>query len=85
MALEDLYTKLKIDDEERGIELLEDDVPQENNEYRYCLVGRFLTDRVVHFISMRSTIASIWRPNKGVCIKDLGAEIYVFSSSIPLI
>lgn len=29
-------------------------------------------------------MASIWRPNKGVCIKDLGAGTYVFQFFHPI-
>ncbi|CAI9757017.1 unnamed protein product [Fraxinus pennsylvanica] len=78
MALEDIYAKISLEDEEQGVELQGDDAIQENEEYRYCLVGRFLTDRIIHFVSMRNTMAAIWRPKKGICIKDIGAGLYIF-------
>lgn len=84
MALEDLYTKLTLEDEKLGVELQDDGAPQVNADYQYCLVGRLLTDRPIHFVSMRNTMASIWRPNKGVCIKDLGAGTYVFQFFHPI-
>lgn len=43
-----------------------------------CLVGRFLTDRTVHFTSMKHRMASIWRPGRGVVIHDIGSQRYLF-------
>ncbi|KAL2481544.1 hypothetical protein Adt_34510 [Abeliophyllum distichum] len=84
MALEDLYMKLTIEDEEQGVELQGDSDPQENDEYHYCLVGRFLTNRAIHFVSMKSTMVSMWRPKQGVCIKDMGVGTYVFQLFHPI-
>ncbi|CAI9787318.1 unnamed protein product [Fraxinus pennsylvanica] len=84
MALEDLYAKLVIEDEDQGVELQGGDATKEIVDYCYCLVGRFHTDRVVHFISIRNTMESIWHPKKGVCIKEMGAGIYVFQFYHPI-
>ncbi|KAL2470562.1 DUF4283 domain-containing protein [Abeliophyllum distichum] len=84
MVLDDIYAKLSLMDEEQGVELQGDDVIQEKEDYHYCLVGRFLTDRVIHFVSMRNTMEAIWRLKKGICIKDIGAGIYIFQFFHPL-
>ena len=45
---------------------------------RYCLVGCFLTDKVINFTAMKNTIAALWRPGKSVCIKDLSPTLFLF-------
>ncbi|MBA0729623.1 hypothetical protein Golax_020346, partial [Gossypium laxum] len=40
--------------------------------YQFCLVGRCLTDSVVHFPSLRNAMADLWHPIRGICITDLG-------------
>ena len=44
----------------------------------WVLVGRFLTDRPVNSQVMKSTLASIWRSMKGVFIKDLNPDLFLF-------
>ncbi|KAL8481642.1 hypothetical protein ACS0TY_027958 [Phlomoides rotata] len=44
----------------------------------FCLVGRFLTDQPINFSLMNSRMASIWRPKKGLYVKDIGEGRYVF-------
>ncbi|VFQ71524.1 unnamed protein product, partial [Cuscuta campestris] len=42
--------------------------------YDFCLVGRFLTERPVNFVAMKNTMASLWRPEEGMVVKEVGAE-----------
>ncbi|KAL8549913.1 hypothetical protein ACS0TY_008665 [Phlomoides rotata] len=44
----------------------------------FCLVGHFLTDQPINFSLMKSRMASIWRPKKGLYVKDIGEGRYVF-------
>jgi hypothetical protein len=39
-------------------------------DLRWCLVGRFLCDRTIHFNSMKVRMADLWKPVKGVTIKE---------------
>ena len=58
-----------------------EDIDGGNNvktEYRFCLVGRFLTDKVINFEAMKNTMASLWRPGKGVCIKEVSPTLFLF-------
>lgn len=43
-----------------------------------CLVGRFLQTKPIHFQSMQNRMAEIWRPVKGVFIKEIGDQRYLF-------
>lgn len=48
------------------------DVENEGEEVvdlRWCLVGRFYSDRLVHLKSMKIRIEDLWRPVKGITIK----------------
>lgn len=52
--------------------------PMENNSGDLSLVGRFLTDRTIRFTIMRERMADVWRPGKGVTIKEQEKGVYVF-------
>ncbi|KAH9672067.1 reverse transcriptase domain-containing protein [Citrus sinensis] len=63
------YDSLSIgEDEEDGLVFQSNDMAtgQEGlNDVRFCLVGRFLTDKVINFPAMKNTMAALWRPEKG--------------------
>ncbi|MBA0784670.1 hypothetical protein Gotri_025917, partial [Gossypium trilobum] len=42
------------------------------------LVECFLTASIVHFPAMRSTMANLWHPVRGIQITDLGEKRYLF-------
>ncbi|KAH9678676.1 reverse transcriptase domain-containing protein [Citrus sinensis] len=74
--------RLQLDEEEEGgleVAVEEDeDNGRIKNESRYCLVGRFLTNKVINFTAMKNTMAALWRPGKGVCIKNLSPTLFLF-------
>lgn len=71
--------KLSLSAEEDDELVLEDgSVPDSNSSVQLCLVGRFLTDQPINFNLMRSRLAGVWRPGKGVFIKDIGQGRYIF-------
>lgn len=45
---------------------------------KLCLVGKFISDGVVDFSAMQQTMAALWRPGRGVYIKELDANLYLF-------
>ncbi|KAA3482176.1 nucleolin-like [Gossypium australe] len=64
-------------------ETFEEEAIQEETEvvigfYHCSLVGRCLTDSVVHFPSLRNTTADLWHPIGGIYITDLGEKMYLF-------
>ncbi|KAK6141670.1 hypothetical protein DH2020_024591 [Rehmannia glutinosa] len=76
---EDLCRRMQLEEEEEGgLVLKETDVEKASQEFRWCLVGRFLSDRIVNFAAMKNTLASIWRPVKGVFLRDLGPNLFLF-------
>lgn len=42
------------------------------------LVGRFLTDRPIRSHIMKERMAGVWRPGRGVNIRDAGPSIFLF-------
>ncbi|KAH9726543.1 CCHC-type domain-containing protein [Citrus sinensis] len=75
------YAHICLDEEEGGL-IIEGDAGNEGGpvsiDFRFCLVGRFLTDKVINFPAMKNTMASLWRPGKGVYIKDLSPTLFLF-------
>ncbi|KAH1047077.1 hypothetical protein J1N35_037861 [Gossypium stocksii] len=76
LVIEEGIANLKLMDEEE--EELNGEIPIEAWNYQRCLVGRCLTDSVVHFPSLRNTMADLWHPIGGICISDLGDKRYLF-------
>lgn len=47
--------------------------------YDMCLVGRFISYQTVNFIAMKQTLPSLWRPAKGMIVKQSENDnLYVF-------
>jgi 14-3-3 protein epsilon len=73
------------DEEEEGFcfdfeEEEEDDIV----DLRWCLIGRFLCERTIHFNSMKVRMADLWKPVKGVTIKETKAGTFLFHFAHPL-
>ncbi|KAM6543561.1 hypothetical protein CsatB_008008 [Cannabis sativa] len=77
--LAEQYENFQIDDEEEGV-LIEGEADGDEQTFddRWCLVGKFLTGRSIDFDAMRHLMASLWQPGKGVYVKELEANLYLF-------
>ena len=51
---------------------------QSSPVYDICLVGTFLADPSLNFNVMKHKMDSIWRPGRGINIKDLGSRLILF-------
>ena len=51
---------------------------QESKDYTFCFVGQFLTDKLINFIAMKNTLASVWESGKGITVIDVGEGRYLF-------
>ncbi|KAL8516851.1 hypothetical protein ACS0TY_015201 [Phlomoides rotata] len=78
--METLRTDLEASLEEKKEDLiLEQPVRDESHRAAYfCVVGRFLTDQTINFTAMKNMLADIWKPVKGVTIKNIGERRYLF-------
>ena len=59
-----------------GLVISAEEAPVKVHSTRLCLLGKFLSDKAVNFNSMKTTLATLWRPMRGVKIKDLGQQLF---------
>jgi len=73
MNLEDLSLS---DDEGLSFDIEE----EENSEHdpHLCFVGRFLVNRPVRFKEMKIRMSEVWRPVKGVTMKEVQPGLFLF-------
>ena len=45
---------------------------------RLCLAGRFLTNRPIDFQAMQHRMASLWQRGRGVHVKEIDPNLYLF-------
>ena len=77
--LAEVYANMSIaDKDEEGLVVDEDVVEETEVDLWYCLVGRFLTEGSIHFDSIRIMMASLWKLVKGVSIKELDGNLFMF-------
>lgn len=75
---------ISLEDEEEGGLMLNIETSGENTEainnidVKLCLVGRFLVEGVIDFMAMKQTFAALWRPGKGVYIREIESNLYMF-------
>ncbi|MBA0628147.1 hypothetical protein Godav_022915, partial [Gossypium davidsonii] len=62
---EELANLNLIDDEE---DAFHEEATVVDQNYQFSLVRRCLTDSVVHFPSLRNTMANLWHPIWGICL-----------------
>jgi hypothetical protein len=72
------------EEEEEGFRFDFDEEGDEQVDLRWCLVGRFLCDKAIHFNSMRVRMADLWKPVKGVTIKEAKLGTFLFHFAHPL-
>lgn len=77
--LNERYADLRIEDEEDG-GLIYDKNEEHLDEIdiRWYLVGKLLTERPADFDAMKNVMASLWRPGKGMYVKELDVNLYLF-------
>uniref|UniRef100_A0A803NGT3 DUF4283 domain-containing protein n=1 Tax=Cannabis sativa TaxID=3483 RepID=A0A803NGT3_CANSA len=77
--INDQYDQIQLEEEEDGGLLCDivADVGQPIDD-RWCLVGKFLTKRLIDFDAMQNTLASLWQPGKGMFVKELDLNLYIF-------
>lgn len=67
-----------IEDEENSELVFDEEAEDVSNKFDLCLVGRFLTEKSLNVRVMKSKLADIWRPPRGINIKDLKPGTYLF-------
>lgn len=74
------YANLSInEDEGEGLVLEEMPVEEGGVDNTFCLVGSLLTTRRMNFEAMKETLASIWKPVKGVYMEETSyPNLFIF-------
>ncbi|CAH9120552.1 unnamed protein product [Cuscuta epithymum] len=70
MAIGKENNNVNFDDEEDGV------CDSTAKEAAYPVVGVVVTDRKIRFHALKDLLASIWRPGKGVSIKEIDNKRY---------
>ncbi|KAK2423100.1 zinc knuckle (CCHC-type) family protein [Trifolium repens] len=72
------------EEEEEGFSFDFEEEGDEQMDLRWCLVGRFLCDKTIHFTSMKVRMAELWKPVRGVTIKEAKPGTFLFHFNHPL-
>lgn len=77
--LADQYSAISFEEEEScGISYEAEGSIEGGIDARWCLVGRFLSERVIDFEKMQHSMAALWKPGRGVYIKSLEPNLFLF-------
>ncbi|MCI43868.1 hypothetical protein A2U01_0065107, partial [Trifolium medium] len=72
------------EEEEEGFSFEFEEEGEEQVNLQWCLVGRFLCERPIHFNSMKVRMADLWKPVKGVIIKEAKPGLFLFCFGHPI-
>lgn len=70
--------RIGIEDEENAKLIFYEEAEDVSNKFDCCLVWHFLTRKGLNVQAMNSKIADIWRPLRGINIKDLKPCVFLF-------
>lgn len=72
------WNDLQIKDEEEGVLFDESEGICDEGDACWCLVGKLLSERPADFEAVRNVMAALWRPGKGMFVKELDMNRYLF-------
>ncbi|KAG8474526.1 hypothetical protein CXB51_031388 [Gossypium anomalum] len=72
--METELAQLTLNEKEEEILQMQVDPSTDREVGDFQLVGCFLTASIIHFLAMKSTMANLWHPVRGVQIRDLGGK-----------
>lgn len=71
--------QLALEEEEEELEVPgEEDHHEQNLDPQLCLVRRFLTNRSLRIHMMKQRMAGVWRPGRGITIKEVDGDRFLF-------
>ncbi|KAF4368683.1 hypothetical protein G4B88_025101 [Cannabis sativa] len=77
--IEDLYDNIEIEEEDDVVTTFDFEEPKtEIANVELCIVSRFLTSRAVDYDVMRHMMASLWQLGKGMYVKQLEPNRFLF-------
>lgn len=66
------------EEDEVGLIIDKVDVNDESEDYRFVLVGRLAIEKPVKFNILKDTLASIWRPGRGMNVMEMAPNLFMF-------
>lgn len=76
--MEESFANIRIEEEEQGGLNYEEKIEDLSKiDLRWCLVGRFLTKSSIDFQAMQHKMAVLWRPGRGLYVKELDRNRYL--------
>jgi len=78
--LQEVRKRLTLTDEEEKIVICDDDdTPSERVEQvALCLLGKLHTENTFNIGAMKTILKNVWKPAKGVIIKELDWNLFLF-------
>ncbi|CAH9073555.1 unnamed protein product [Cuscuta epithymum] len=67
------------DDNELNFDEEAGEIEETKDRMEFPVVGVVLMDRKISFQAFKELLASIWRPEKGISIKEIGDQRYMFT------
>ncbi|KAK9092840.1 hypothetical protein Syun_027751 [Stephania yunnanensis] len=64
------------ENEELIVEPVQGTLPDQSS--KMCLLGHFLMERSIHFITMKIKLAAIWHPRRGLSVVECPTNRYIF-------
>lgn len=78
-SLENACASLTLSEEEEyGLVIGDEDVKNVCEDYKYALIECLLTEKPIKFNIMRDTLASVWKPGKGLRISEIAPNLFMF-------
>ncbi|KAF2323514.1 hypothetical protein GH714_035863 [Hevea brasiliensis] len=77
---DEFYAHLNLEEQQGRVEFMEydnDDGEKEVVESPLCVVGRLLMEKPMNFVAFKQTMAAVWRPIKGMMVKELGNNAFL--------
>ena len=78
--LEGLWQKLTLTEEDEGVVIADGDGDDDDFEINgsLCLIGTLLSLRPFNFEALKNTMIGLWKPIKGLHMRDMGNDILLF-------
>jgi len=77
--LEDVWNRLTLAGDEEEAAIFEEETPAKKlEEIKLCLWGKLMTNKQFNARAMKTILKNIWKPDKGVVIKDLDSNWFSF-------
>ncbi|KAJ8437316.1 hypothetical protein Cgig2_015047 [Carnegiea gigantea] len=78
-GLEEAWQNLTLtEDEEKTVTVDDEEDLAKDEQIALCLLGRLHTDISFNTRAMKSILRNVWKPSKGLVIRDLDSNLFVF-------